>query len=281
MFEIIVVIKKIVAICSSVLVLLTTMINAPFNGNVEEWAYSNTVVGLETLMRSQDVTTDGEYFYFSGKDCLEKTDLSCDKIIKLNSSAIPRELKDKYGSAHIGGISYYDGKIYAAVEDSDVWKYPLVVLFDCETLEYTGEFFSLPTNLQKRGVPWVAIDGKNGIAYTGDSRNYNEIFKFSLDDFTYLETITLSAEVKKIQGAEISDGVLYVGTNDIKRAVYKIELSSGQVEKLFDRISYEYKLIDNFGGEGEGLTVLEMQDGTFIHTLQLGALFIDSSLRHY
>ncbi len=273
--------QKVISVFSSVLILLTTAVNTPFNKNVEKWEYSSTVVGLETLTRSQDVTTDGEYFYFSGKNSLEKTDLSCEKIITLNTSAIPNELKENYGSAHIGGISYYNGKIYAAVEDSDVWKYPLIVLFDCETLEYTGEFFILPTEFQKRGVPWVAIDGNNGVAYTGDSRNYNEIFKFSLDDFTYIETISLSSEVQKIQGAEISDGILYAGTNDIKRAVYAIELSNGNVEKLFDRISYEYKLIDNFGGEGEGLTVLEMQDGTFIHTLQLGALFIDSSLRHY
>ncbi len=275
------IIQKITSIIASILVILTATVNAPFNGNVEKWKCSSTVVGLETLTRSQDVTTDGEFFYFSGKNSLEKTDLSCEKIVALNTSAIPNELQEKYGSAHIGGISYYNGKLYAAVEDSDVWNYPLIVLYDCQTLEYTGEYYILPTTFQKRGVPWIAIDGNNRIAYTGDSRNYNEIFKFSLDDFSYLETISLSSEVKKIQGAEISDGFLYAGTNDIKRAVYKINLSNGNVEKLFERISYEYKLIDNFGGEGEGLTVLKMPDGTFIHTLQLGALFIDSSLRHY
>ena len=207
--------------------------------------------------------------------------LRCDEIIALNEKAITDELKEKYNSQHIGGISYYDGIIYAALEDSKEWKHPIIALYDAETLEYTGVCYELPTELQTRGVPWVAVDGENGVAYTGDSRNYTEIYKFSLSDFTYIETITLSEEVQKIQGGEISDGKLYAGTNDMTRAVFTIDLRTGEVTKLFDRIMYEYKLIDNFGGEGEGLTILPMEDGTYIHTLQLGALFIDSTLRHY
>lgn len=273
--------NKIFSLLFSVLLLLTGGINKGFTGDVYPYESEHAVIGLETLVRSQDVTTDGEYFYFSGKHALEKVNLACDEIIVLNHNAITDELKEKYNSQHIGGISYYNGIIYAALEDSKQWQHPIIALYDAETLEYTGVCYELPTELQTRGVPWVAVDGENGFAYTGDSRNYTEIYKFSLSDFTYIETITLSGEVVKIQGGEIADGKLYAGTNDMTRAVFTVDLETGEVEKLFDRIMYEYKLIDNFGGEGEGLTVLSMEDGTYIHTLQLGALFIDSSLRHY
>ena len=84
-----------------------------------------------------------------------------------------------------------------------------------------------------------------------------------------------------IQGGEVYKGKLYVGTNDSTRAVYTIDVKSGKVEKLFDRIMYQPKLIDNFGGEGEDLTVYPMEDGTLIHALDIGALLIDSNLRHY
>ncbi len=273
--------NKIFALLFSVMLLFTGGINSIFVGDVQEWSSEHAVVGLETLTRSQDVTTDGEHFYFSGKGYLEKVNLDCDEIIVLNHNAITDELKEKYNSQHIGGISYYNGIIYAALEDSKEWQHPIIALYDAETLEYTGVCYELPTELQTRGVPWVAVDGENGVAYTGDSRNYTEIYKFSLADFTYLETITLSEEVQKIQGGEIADGILYCGTNDMTRACFTIDLATGETEKLFDRIMYEYKLIDNFGGEGEGLTILEMEDGTYIHTLQLGALFLDSTLRHY
>ena len=273
--------NKIFSLMFAVLLSLTGTLNGFFEGEVYPYESENAVVGLETLTRSQDVTTDGEYFYFSGKHALEKVNLSCTEIIALNDKAITDELAEKYNSQHIGGISYYNGIIYAALEDSKQWNHPIIALYDAETLEYTGVCYELSTELHTRGVPWVVVDGENGVAYTGDSRNYTEIYKFSLSDFTYIETITLSEEVQKIQGCEIADGILYAGTNDMTRAVFTIDLATGEVTKLFDRIMYEYKLIDNFGGEGEGLTLLKMEDGTYIHTLQLGALFIDSSLRHY
>ena len=273
--------NKVFSLLFAVLLFFTGGLNGIFEGDVYPYEGESAVIGLEALARSQDVTTDGEYFYFSGKHTLQKVNLACDEIIALNYNAITDELSEKYNSQHIGGISYYNGIIYAALEDSKVWEHPVIALYDAETLEYTGVCYELPTELQTRGVPWVVVDGENGVAYTGDSRNYTEIYKFSLADFTYLEAITLSEEVQKIQGGEIADGVLYAGTNDMTRAVFTIDLGSGEVTKLFDRIMYEYKLIDNFGGEGEGLTVLPMEDGTYIHTLQLGALFIDSSLRHY
>lgn len=273
--------NRIFTVIFSALLLFTGGVNSLFTGDVYPFESENSVVGLETLTRSQDVTTDGEYYYFSGKHALEKVNLDCDEIVALNYEAIDDELKEKYNSQHIGGISYYDGIIYAALEDSKEWKHPIIALYNAETLEYTGVCYELPTELQTRGVPWVAVDGENGFAYTGDSRNYTEIYKFSLSDFSFIEKITLSEEVVKIQGGEIADGKLYAGTNDMTRAVFTIDLENGNVTKLFDRIMYEYQLIDNFGGEGEGLTLLEADDGTYIHTLQLGALFIDSSLRHY
>lgn len=83
------------------------------------------------------------------------------------------------------------------------------------------------------------------------------------------------------QGGEVWENTLYVGTNDPTRAVCAIDLTDGAVSKLFDRAAYQPRLIPNFGGEGEGLTVLPMSDGTFLHALDVGALFVDSDLRHY
>lgn len=273
--------NKLFSLVFSALLLFTGTLNGFFAGDVREFESENSVVGLETLTRSQDVTTDGEYYYFSGKHALEKVDLSCKTIIALNKDAITPELEEKYNSQHIGGISYYNGIIYAALEDSKQWNHPIIALYDAQTLEYTGVCYELSTQLHTKGVPWVCIDKDNGIAYAGDSGNHNEIFKYSLSDFTYLGSLSFSEEVRKIQGGEIENGIFYAGTNDMTRSVYTIELATGNAVKLFDRIAYEYKYIDNFGGEGEGLTLLETEDGTYIHTLQVGALFVDASLRHY
>ena len=55
--------------------------------------------------RSQGITTDGKYYYFSSKWGLTKSELDGKTRVKLNPLAIPKKLKDEYGLAHIGGIS--------------------------------------------------------------------------------------------------------------------------------------------------------------------------------
>lgn len=273
--------KKMMSLFFAVMLLCSGGINSIFNGDIYEFAYSTDVIGIETLTRSQGVTTDGRNWIFSGKTALESVSIETGEITALNTDAIPKELAENYGSAHIGGISFAAGKLYCALEDSKKWNYPLIAVYDAGTLKYTGEFHLMPTDNHKRGIPWVIADGDNGIIYAGDSRNYSEIYKYDINTFEYLGTLAFSSEIEAIQGGEYFEGSLYFGTNDKTRAVYRVDAETGETEKLFDRITYEYKYIDNFGGEGEDLTVLPLDDGTFIHTLQLGALFVDATLRHY
>lgn len=270
-----------------VLTIVSAMLNKAFDGNVYPYTSVDRTVGLETFERSQGVTTDGESWIFSGKTSLVRVSLDNKEILALNKDAIPTEFSEQYGSAHIGGISYANGFVYAAIEDSKVWKNPIVALFDGATLAYTGKYVLLPGKdsdseyALTRGVPWVTCDMDNGCFYVGECRHTTKLYAFDLETFEYIKTIPLETEVDRIQGAEMYNGRLYAATNDATRAVYQISLKTGKVLKYFDRILYQPKLIDNFGGEGEDITVLPMADGTVFHALNIGALFIDANLRHY
>ncbi|MBP9988762.1 MAG: hypothetical protein KBT46_04610 [Ruminococcus sp.] len=256
-------------------------LNGIFNGNIYPYQSDSKVIGIESLNRSQGVTTDGTAWYFSGKKAIVKIAFDNTTIIAANYNAITDEFKEKYGSAHIGGISYYNGMIYAPLEDSKKWEHPIVALYDAQTLKYTGICKELPTELLTRGVPWVAVDGERNLLYCSHSKSVEKLLCFDLDTLEYVKSIEIETPVSAIQGGEVYNGLLYVGTNDSTRAVYTINPDNGKVEKLFDRIMYQPKLIDNFGGEGEDLTVYPMEDGTLIHALDIGTLFIDSNLRHY
>lgn len=270
-----------------VLSLVSTLLNNAFNGDIYPYSSVDKTVGFESFERSQGVTTDGESWIFSGKTSLVRVSLDNKEILALNKEAIPTEFAEQYGSAHIGGISYANGFVYAAIEDSKVWMNPIVALFDGETLEYAGKYVLLPGKGSEseyaltRGVPWVTCDVDNGLFYVGECRHTTALYAFDLDTFAYVKTIALETEVDRIQGAEMYNGRLYAATNDATRAVYQISLKTGKVLKYFDRIMYQPKLIDNFGGEGEDITVLPMADGTVFHALDIGALFIDANLRHY
>jgi len=256
-------------------------LNSFFNGNIYKYESNSKVVGLETLERSQGVTTDGEYWYFSGKTSLVKIGFDNQTVYACNYKALTDEIVEKYGSKHIGGISYYNGFIYASLEDSKIWSHPVIALYDAQTLEYTGQAHELPNSILTRGIPWVSVDAVNGLLYSSYSKTAEVIYCFDLITFDYVGELKLSSPINAIQGGEVYEGKLYVGSNDDTRAVYSIDVKTGRVEKLFDRIMYRWKWIDNFGGEGEDVTVYPMNDGTVIHALDVGALFIDSNLRHY
>lgn len=272
---------KVFAVFIALLMTLSNGINNFFNGDIYKYESNSKVVGLETLERAQGVTTDGEYWYFSGKTSLVKIGLDNQTVYAYNYKALTDELVEQYGSKHIGGISFYNGLIYASLEDSKVWAHPVIALYDAETLEFIGEAYEMPNNILTRGISWVAVDADNGLIYSSYSKTAEVIYCFSLATFEYTGEIKLSDSIDAIQGGEVYNGKLYVGSNDSTRAVYSIDVKTGKVEKLFDRIMYQWKWIDNFGGEGEDITVYPMEDGTVIHALDVGALFIDSNLRHY
>ena len=275
------IIYKVFAVVFAALLTLTNGVNGLLNGDIYPYDSNSKVVGLESLERAQGVTTDGEYWYFSGKTSLVKIGFDNQTVYAYNYKALDGELSENYNSKHIGGISYYNGYIYASLEDSKQWQHPVIALYDAETLEYTGICHEVSSEILTRGIPWVAVDAENVFIYASHSKTVEEIHCFDLDTFEYVKSFTVSDPMDAIQGGEVYKGKLYVGTNDSTRAVYTIDVKSGKVEKLFDRIMYQPKLIDNFGGEGEDLTVYPMEDGTLIHALDIGALFIDSNLRHY
>ena len=257
---------------------LTLGIDALSAGKRHPEVSKDNVLLIGAAERSQGITTDGKYYYFSSKWGLTKSELDGKTRVKSNPLAIPKKLKDEYGLAHIGGISYSkaDNCIYAGLEDSKVWEYPVVAVYDADTLKFTGRYYILDKALHTRGLPWVAVDNDRGLLITLDhSKKANELIFYDIaDNMKYVGSVKLSETVRSIQGAEMYGGMLYAATNDDTQAVYKIDPKSGEVSKYFDRNLTK-------GSEGEGLTVLETADGAVFHAIDMGPLFINAFIRHY
>lgn len=257
---------------------LTLGIDALSAGKRHPEVSKDNVLLIGAAERSQGITTDGKYYYFSSKWGLTKSELDGKTRVKSNPLAIPKKLKDEYGLAHIGGISYSkaDNCIYAGLEDSKVWEYPVVAVYDADTLKFTDRYYILDKSLHTRGLPWVAVDNDRGLLITLDhSKKANELIFYDIaDNMKYVGSVKLSETVRSIQGAEMYGGMLYAATNDDTQAVYKIDPKSGEVSKYFDRNLTK-------GSEGEGITVLETADGAVFHAIDMGPLFINAFIRHY
>lgn len=220
---------------------------------------------LDADVTSQGVTNDGTYFYFSSNENLAKAPIETGEIELMHFDAIPQELQDK-GCNHIGGLTYYNGYVYAAVEDGPDYLNSFIVLYDANTLEYTGTYYELPHDLHLEGVPWCAVNVKANCIYTAEWSNAKVLNVFRLDDLSLIYTLPLSEPVDRIQGAEYYNGKLYLSCdeeNDQKR-ILSINVITGKVKTEFAR---------NIGSqfEAEDLTITVDEDGTPIfHVLDRG-----------
>ena len=275
MFQIVIT-KLISLILSAVFIpfsLLTGGIDFVTSGGHTDTAKTN-IVGLGALFRSQGMTTDGEDFYFSSKTTLIRTKSDAKTVIDADYSAIPDELKE-LGIAHIGGLSYYNGYIYAGMEDSKVWDYPIVGIFDAETLDFV-DYYILDCETVTRGLPWVCVDPETGYLYCTDhSKVPTKLLVYdTANEMEFVKEIPLSFSVPSIQGAEFYNGILYAATNDETKAIYKINPENGEVEKHLDR--------NLLGGEGEGMTFITKENGeTVLVAMDMGTIFINAFVREY
>lgn len=251
-----VVFKKMISLISAIMLLVVGAdeknLSQPDGAEV---IGKNTYVLFDYQVTSQGVTNDGEYFYFSGNEHLGKADMESGEITLINYDAIPDELQEK-GCNHIGGLSCYNGYVYAAVEDGPDYLNSFIVLYNADTLEFSGKYYSLPHDLHIEGVPWCAVDVERNYLYTAEWTNATVLNVFSLDDMSFVKTIPLSDPIDRIQGAEMFDDKLYMSCdeeNDMKR-IFTLDVKSGKVEECFKRNIGK-------GFEAEGLTVFADENG--------------------
>lgn len=220
---------------------------------------------LEYEATNQGLTNDGTYFYFSGKWKLAKASIKTGRIELMNTDAIPEDLQE-IGCDHIGGLSYYNGIIYAAVEDGPDYGRSFIVLYNAETLEYTGKYYEVPHELHLEGVPWCAVDVENNMLYTAEWSHATVLNRFNLDTLELIDTLELKGgEIDRIQGAEMHDGKLYLACdeeNDQKR-ILTVDVKTGEIGTAFTR---------NIGAqfEAEDMTIVETDDGPVFYVLDRG-----------
>lgn len=232
------------------------------------------IVGIGAYFHSQGMASDGETLYFSSKTTIIRTEADAKTLINANYFAIPDKLKD-LGIAHIGGMSFYNGYIYAGLEDSKVWDYPIIGVYDAETLELV-DYYIMDSEVITRGMPWVCVNPENGYLYCMDhSKQPTKILVYdTANKMAFVEEVSLSQVVPSIQGAEFYNGTLYAATNDETQAIYKINPSTGNVEKYLDRNLTS-------GSEGEGMTFMIKDGKPVIIAMDMGPLFINAFVREY
>ncbi len=218
----------------------------------------------EAFAAGQGLAADGEYLYSSGAmsalymTALAKIDAESGEIVQKNLSALPVEFTKK-GYDHIGAISVYGDTIYAPVEDRAEER-PLVLLFDKNTLEYTGTYYEIDAQYLNDGIPWCTVDADNGLLYTSPFHNTDYILAYSLEDMSFVKKIDLSEPIDRVQGGVYFGGNLYVNLDPKnpgdKKDVKRIDIETGEVSLCFTR-----NVTGAFGCETEGIAISFTPEG--------------------
>lgn len=253
-------IKSFIALLSALLVFISSSVGGQTSPQGAVLTETQPFVLVDMAVRAQGITTDGECYYFSSNFFLTKTTFEGETLVS-NLAAIPADLFAS-GCDHIGGITYYNGKIYAPLEDGDEYLTPYILIFDADTLKFTGKKQLLARELLPDGVPWCAADAERGLLYTSRWSHAAELCVYDLETLEFIKTVPLTdesgnpAQLDRIQGAEVFDGTLYC-SSDIHdgQPVFSVNPESGVVSLLFTR-GFTTRT------EAEGMTVLTSEDGS-------------------
>lgn len=232
---------------------------------------TDTFVLDSAISMGQGITTDGEYYYTSGSlvgigyTSLAKYTVDGMDFVDIKVNPLPRECT-KRGNNHIGGISYYNGKIYASVEGGDEVM-ACIVTFDTETLEAI-EVYDLENDKFPDGVPWCAVDSETGYLYASMWDDTETIYVYDANDsMAFVKAISLTGlgSIRRIQGGEFLDGTLYLSQDNNRkgeiRDILSVDTESGEVKLVAER---------NVGSENieaEGMTFTQGENGPVLHVL--------------
>ncbi len=246
-------------------------ISVPTADNMELMK-NDRLFGLSALVTGQGITADEDYYYTAGSAFVQKAGIGVQFLgkwradnfrqVKVNLNPIPREYEKNYGCGHIGGISYADGIIYAAVEGTD-YSINFIFLYDADDLSFITAY-NVSNEILDDGIPWVAIDNANGFAYCTKWAESDKLLRFNLEDMSLSGIVTLSQPVSRIQGGEFYDGSLYLSkdvphsTDDV---IYKVNAVTGEVTQAF---TTHLTSSDN---ESEDIAVFPREDGSLFHII--------------
>jgi hypothetical protein len=269
---------------------------APCPG-AETWTkVSQDEFRAQGLPRSQGVTSDGDGWLFSWQGGVSRTN---DAYVEQAVAPIPADLAvqpqfnqdgtNHFGGNHIGDVDVHDGILYAPVEDGGQdagvttlndpeYQRPYVALYDAKTLLYTGAHYAMPLELHAAGIPWIAVNHATSEVYTAEwDMPHDRINVFDLHmnflrfvDLTYDPALGAGFRLSRIQGAKVFGNALYATRDDAGKSVFKIDLTTGAVRKLFS-------LNPGIPSELEGLSIRPTPDGALLHLLLVAHNDVDES----
>ena len=239
---------------------------------------------IDASFMSEGLTTDGSVYYTSGSlpfakyTALAKYDVGTMKRVKYKIFPVNWDLIKK-GYDRIGGISYYNGKLYAAMESVGGKAAPCIAVFSADSLSYETSY-DLPASWFPDGIAWVAVDANTGYLYTAAKSDAESIHAFQINATMahVVETdLADGAVLTNVNGGDFYKGVLYLScnTHSSRKEIVKVDVKKGVVTPYMTR---EVGSADAVAGD---VTVFPSPyDGSLVHVSDYNGI-LGVYLRNY
>lgn len=262
--------KKTPSMFVALVLFLTTVVD-PAAGNTSSSLLinENILTLLDASYAGQGLTNDGTYYYTSGAisfakyTALAKYEIDTMKQVKKKVFPVDWDLIKK-GYDHIGGISYYDGKLYAGMASSSDKAEPCIAVFNADSLSYETSFNLPRTWFPDGSIAWVAVNPQTGLLYCCAGENATTLHEFKIDaTMAHVREIDITgAALENIRGGEFCDGILYLSvdrTNTKIEEVLSVDVETGEAKLAFTR---DCGKVEN---EAHDITVFKAKDGSMFH----------------
>lgn len=237
-------VKKSPSLFLSLLLFLTVAVDPPAESTpTARLAHEEIKTVIDTTFMSRGLTNDGNCFYTSGAVSFAKYTA----LARYNIRTMKREKYKifpvgwdliKKGYDNIGGISYFDGKIYAAMESVSGRAAPCIAVFGADSLAYETSF-ELPNSWFPDGIGWVAVNPNSGLLYTANAGEADSIHAFRIDaTMAHYEQIDLDTTIRGVRGGTFDDEYklyLSVDSDSKYKEVLRVDPYTGVTETAFLR----------------------------------------------
>ena len=190
--------------------------------------FTETSMGAE-ITAHQGVARDSDNYYIFHTAQLKKYDNSWNLLVT-HADALTH-LGDAVVN-HLGDGDYYNGKLYTTAE---YWSgacvdtsHQYISVWNSSDLSFSNKIDISAQNFEGSGIAIDPTAGPNGTIYVFSYCTYNKIWKYDLLTGEYLGQITLSRDIKEMQGGSFKNGHFYI-SSDFNNYVWKVALD-GTVE---------------------------------------------------
>ncbi len=208
---------------------------------------------------------------FSGTFTIARVDENL-RVRRIVNFPIPKAWAAK-GYNHVGDIDVVGNVIYAPFEQPNyALGHQVTARFDLSTLAFIDA-----ATMPQHENSFVTVDPATMTLYSMDHFDGNALLRYEMTGkhtWRPLAPLRMNRTVRRVQGADIAKGAIWLSTDDGRKGIYRVDLATGTT-RFVGSMGHL-----GTGNEGEGIDATQLPSG-LLHTIVIAGTIAPVLLQHF